>query len=109
MTTTPELVNVVFYVALFGLSIIFSLLTLTFNVAEADDERKYLGTVYSGFSFVFWATTGVTHLSVAASFSQELISLAWLWYGLAIFFFIYMIVMLFKAIKIIAAGKEFTI
>lgn len=107
MSATPEMINVVFYVVLLGISAIFGLLALTFK--SKDTEEAWKAPVFSGLSFVFWLTLGTAHLSVAASFSQELIGLAYLWYGLGIFFLVYTFVLIFQTLKAVAEAKKWTV
>lgn len=109
MSSTPELINVVFYVALLGLSIILALLSFTFRTNEEDQDRRWLGPVFSGLAFVCWSTSGMAHASVAASFSQELIVLAFLWYGIAVFFLIYTVVLIWQTIKLTIEEKKWQV
>lgn len=109
MSATPELINVIFYVIMICISVLFSLLAFTFRVKDTDPDSRWLGPIFAVISFVCWTVSGAAHLSVAASFSQELIVLAYLWYGFAVFFLIYTVVLIFQTIRLSIEEKKWQV
>jgi hypothetical protein len=109
-TTTGNLINVVFYIVLFGMSVVFSLLSLGFNPKSVPPEQRWKGVVYAALAMVFWLTLGIAHVSVVAIFSSTyLVGFSYLWMGLGFFFLIYAFYCVIQTIQLAHEQDEMTI
>lgn len=102
-----ELINIVFYLAVFVFATLFSLFGFTFSPAKTTPDQAWKGPLFSGLAFVFWTVLASVHSYICAEFDATgLIVLAFLWYLLAVVFLILMVVYIWQTFSIRKARRD---
>ncbi len=105
-----DLINIVFFMAVFSFAGLFSLFSFTFNPSQANEDQKWRGPVYSAFAFVFWLVLAQIHAYVCANFgATELMVVANLWYIMAVFFVIFTVYLIFQTLNVEREKKKWSI